>query len=185
MRLSVFFSVSLAVALTLLAILLGACRSGSSVQEDPYERFRVALKPEYQYYLDDLGPVPIYEIEISFDPDESRLTGAAKVQVPNTSEEPWDNLIFRLYPMVEHYGGNMVILNVAVDGQPASFQYTAENTAIQIDLSPSLKPNQNAVVDLAWRLEIPTWSDISSIYALFGTSQDMTSLPLFYPSLSV
>ena len=107
------------------------------------------------------------------------------MQVPNTSDEPWDNLLFRLYPMLEHYGGNMVILNVAVDGQPASFQYTAENTAIQIDLSRSLKPNQSAVVDLTWRLEIPTWSDISSIYALFGTSQDMISLPLFYPSLSV
>ena len=47
--------------------------------------------------------------------------------------------------MLEQYGGNMVILNVAVDGQPASFDYTAETTAIQIDLSRvALKPGQSA-----------------------------------------
>lgn len=177
--------ISFGIALTLLAILLGACRSGVSSPELPYERFRVALKPEYQHYLDDLGPAPVYEMEIEYVRDTSQLTGTAVVQVPNTSEEPWNNIVFRLYPMLEHYGGNMVILNVAVDGQPASFEYTAGNTAIQIDLSSPLKPGRSAIVNLTWRLEIPTWSDVSSIYALFGASQRMISLPLFYPSLSV
>jgi hypothetical protein len=173
------------VALTLLAILIGACRPGTSEPELPYERFRPALKPEYQHYLDDLGPVPVYEIEIAYDQEDAQLTGTAVVQVPNNSEETWDVILFRLYPMLEHYGGNMVILNVAVDGQPASFEYTAENTAIQIDLARTLKPAQTAVVDLSWRLDIPTWADIPTLYALFGKSQEMTSLPLFYPSLSV
>ncbi len=147
--------------------------------------FEARSKPEYQYYLDDLGPVPVYEIEIDYDQENSQITGTAIVQVPNNSEESWDVILFRLYPMLEQYGGNMVILNVAVDGKPASFEYTAENTAFQIDLARTLKPDQSATVDLSWRLEIPTWSDISSIYALFGNSQNMTSLPLFYPSLSV
>jgi len=173
------------VALTLLAILIGACRPGASTPELPYERFRTALKPEYQHYLDDLGPVPVYEIEIAYDQEDAQLTGTAAVQVPNNSGETWDVILFRLYPMLEHYGGNMVILNVAVDGQPASFEYTAETTAIQIDLARTLKPDQTAVVDLSWRLDIPTWSDVPTIYALFGKSQEMISLPLFYPSLSV
>ena len=172
-------------ACVLLAILFTACRSFEPQPADPYERFRPALKSEYQNYLDELGPVPIYDIEVTYDDEENRLVGQASIEVPNYSAEPWNDLLFRLYPMLEQYGGNMVLQRVAVNGQPASFIYKRENTAIEVDLNDTLQPGDTAVVDLAWRLEIPNWSDISSIYALFGSSQDMTALPLFYPSLAV
>ena len=172
-------------AFILLAILLTACRSPEPQPVDTYERFRPALKSEYQHYFDELGPVPIYDIEVTYDAVENRLVGQASIEIPNYSAEPWNDLLFRLYPMLEQYGGNMVLQRIAVNGQPASFIYKRENTAIEVDLNETLQPGDTAVVDLAWRLEIPTWSDISSIYALFGSSQDMTALPLFYPSLSV
>jgi aminopeptidase N len=38
---------------------------------------------------------------------------------------------------------------------------------------------------MTWKLTIPSWPDTSSVYALFGRSQQMTSLPLFYPALAV
>ncbi len=105
--------------------------------------------------------------------------------VPNTTTDPWKNLIFRLYPMLDHYGGEMVVQSALVNGKPAPFVYTDDKTAIRIDLDRPLLPNREVAVDLAWRLEIPKWTDQASVYALFGRSQQMVSLPLFYPSLAV
>ncbi len=88
-----FFAFS--VALTLLAILIGACRPGTSAPELPYERFRPALKPEYQHYLDDLGPVPVYEIEIAY------MTGIVPVDASSTDEagRPIDGEVDPAWPV--------------------------------------------------------------------------------------
>ncbi|HAJ35244.1 MAG TPA: hypothetical protein DCL15_06080, partial [Chloroflexi bacterium] len=121
----------------------------------------------------------------TLDPAALKLTGRATVVVPNTSIDPWTYLVFRLYPMLPHYGGNMVIQSALVNGRPATFVYTNDNTALRIDLDEPLLPDRSVTVDLTWRLEIPSWTDQSAIYALFGRSQQMISLPLFYPSLAV
>jgi aminopeptidase N len=72
-----------------------------------------------------------------------------------------------------------------VGGEPATFVYTNDNTALRIDLDTPLLPGQAVTVGLTWRLEIPSWTDQPAVYALFGRSQEMISLPLFYPSLAV
>ena len=182
------FWMSSALGLALLAVLLllNSCGSAdAAARPDPYARYRPALKPEFQKELDTLVPVPQYIIEATLDPDELKLTGRASVVVPNTSIDPWTYLVFRLYPMLEHYGGNMVIQSALVDGKPATFVYTNDNTALRIDLDAPLLPEQSVTVDLTWRLEIPSWTDQSAMYALFGRSQQMISLPLFYPALAV
>jgi aminopeptidase N len=183
-----FLWMSSALSLALLAVLLllNSCGSAdAAARPDPYARYRPALKPEFQQELDTLGPAPEYTIEATLDPDELKLTGRASVVVPNTSIDPWTYLVFRLYPMLEHYGGNMVIQSALVDGRPATFVYTNDNTALRIDLDEPLLPDQRVTVDLTWRLEIPSWTDQPAIYALFGRSQQMISLPLFYPALAV
>lgn len=177
---------SLLLGLSLLAgLLLAACSSEPTVPVDPYAPFRAAMRPESQALLDDLGPVPVYAMEITVDKELNKLNGTARIQIPNNSTEPWSNLVFRLYPMLEQYGGYLVMQGVTVNDRPATFIYTTENTALQIDLTTPLLPGEEVAVQLLWELTIPTWSDISSTYKLFGTSQNMTSLPLFYPSLAV
>lgn len=167
-------------------LLLGGCgASDADARPDPYARYRPALKPEFQKELDELGPAPHYTIDATLDPEELKLTGSAIIDVPNTSIDPWTHLVFRLYPMLKHYGGNMVIQSALVNGEPATFVYTNDNTALRIDLARPLLPAQNATVTLTWRLEIPSWTDQPAVYALFGRSQQMISLPLFYPSLAV
>lgn len=173
-------------ALFALLLLLNSCGSAdAAARPDPYARYRPALKPEFQKELDELGPAPQYDIAATLDPAELKLTGRASIVVPNTSIDPWTYLVFRLYPMLEHYGGNMVIQSALVEGRPATFVYTNDNTALRIDLDKPLLPDRSVTVELTWRLEIPSWTDQSAIYALFGRSQQMISLPLFYPSLAV
>lgn len=177
---------AIALALVALLLLLNGCGSAdAAARPDPYARYRPALKPEFQKELDELGPAPQYDIEATLDPEELKLTGRASIVVPNTSIDPWTHLVFRLYPMLEHYGGNMVIQSALVAGRPATFVYTNDNTALRIDLDKPLLPDRSVTVELTWRLEIPSWTDQSALYALFGRSQQMISLPLFYPSLAV
>lgn len=165
---------------------LTACSSSAATAgADPNALYRPALKPEFQSDLDDYGPMPRYSISATLDVDNLVLTGTASIFVPNTSPDPWNNLIFRLYPMLQHYGGNMVVMSALVNGKPATFDYTDENTALRVNLDRPLLPQKSTTVQLSWRLEIPHWTDSGSVYALFGKSQDMISLPLFYPSLSV
>ena len=49
--------------------------------------------------------------------------GPARVRVPNTSDDPWTHLVFRLYPALPHYGGEFSIQNVTVEGSTAPFVY--------------------------------------------------------------
>ena len=165
---------------------LAAC-SDPGPPVDPYARFRPAMRAEFQSDLDELGLVPVYNIEISVDDAQNVLTGTAHIDVPNVSPHLWDHLIFRLYPMLPHFGGTMAIQKVLVDDQITSFVYQpgTGKSALRVSLPDRLRPSQSAQVFLEWKLEIPTWSNSSEVYALFGSSQEMTSLPLFYPALAV
>lgn len=173
--------------LLLTLLLLAVACSAAPVEQDPYARFRPAMKSNAQAQLDALGPVPIYELTVQLEPTLDVLNGSARIHVPNYSRDVWSYLLFRLYPMLEQYGGYMIIQNVVIDDRPTSFIYHpgTEQTAVRISLPEPLRPGQAVDLTINWQLEIPTWQDTSSIYALFGNSQGMTSLPLFYPSLSV
>ena len=118
--------------------------------------------------------------------DLNYLQGSAHIRVPNTSADPWTYLIFRLYPELEHYGGEFSIQNAAVEGSTTPFTYLEQKTAVRVELPRALLRGQTATVFLSWRLEIPQWgADTDGAYRLFGYSQDILSLPLFYPSLAV
>jgi hypothetical protein len=174
--------------LLLAASLLALTACGSSAAPaaaDPVALYRPALKPEFQSDLDGAAQMPRYTISATVDVDALVLTGTAQIVIPNTSPDPWPHLVFRLYPMLEHYGGNLVVMSALVNSKPGTFDYTNDNTALRVDLDRPLLPKQSVTVQLSWRLDIPQWADQSSVYALFGRSQEMLSLPLFYPSLAV
>ncbi len=168
------------------SLLLAACGSSSAPAEaDPLALYRPALKSEFQSDLDMQAFMPRYAISATLDVESLILTGTAQIVVPNSSPDPWPRIVFRLYPMLQHYGGNLVVMSALVNGKPATFDYTNDNTALRVDMDRPLLPKQEATVQLSWRLEIPQWTNQSSVYALFGRSQEMISLPLFYPSLAV
>ncbi len=172
-------------ALALCALLLASCGSGGEAEADPEALYRAALRPEAEGVLEALGDAPRYEITVEIDDALENLLGTATVHVPNSSQDPWSTLLFRLYPVINHYGGTMTLQSVTVDGQPTNFVYAAETTAVEVLLAQPLLPGRSVSVGLSWKLTIPRWSDSPSMYVLFGTSQQMTSLPLFYPSLAV
>ena len=177
---AVLFALMFAAALLTALFVLAACgASAPAAADDPWARFRPALKPEFQQDFDLAATMPVYDIDATLDVEALQLNGAAHVRVPNQSSDPWTKLVFRLYPMLEHYGGEMVVQSTLVDGRPAAFVYTNDNTALEVSLDRPLVPGKTVDLDLAWRLSIPSWTDSSSLYRLFGRSQKMISLPLF------
>ena len=130
--------------------------------------------------------MPHYEIEFTLSEDLLFLQGSAHIRVPNNSADPWTHLVFRLYPALDHYGGDFSIQNVTVEGRTVPFIYLEQNTAIRVELPRALLRGQTKTVYVSWLLRIPHWNaDTSGAYRLFGYSQDFVSLPLFYPSLAV
>jgi len=180
-----FLSCSLGLFLGMGLLALTSCMTPTAA--DPYAPFRPALKPAFQSDLDELGPVPTYRISVTLSANTDSLRGDATIRVPNSSSDVWDYLVFRLYPMLEQYGGLMTVQNTNVAGRPTSFIYQpgTERTALRVSLPEPLRPGDHVDVRLAWQIDIPSWQDASGVYALFGKSQQMVSLPLFYPSLAV
>jgi hypothetical protein len=177
----------LAIAGVLLMLLLtaGGCSRRNQPEVDPLAPYRAGVKDAFQSDIDLVHSAPRYAIDVTVDPSYELLTGTATISIVNTSPDPWRHLVFRLYPMLEHYGGEMTLLSALVNDGPSSFIYQADNTALRVNLPAPLPTGEEAVVGLSWKLTIPKWSDSSTVYALFGNSQGMTSLPLFYPSLAV
>lgn len=176
------------VLLSALLLLLNACGSQAV---DPLNRFRPAMRTEFQDDVSTLATAPRYAMSIELFPEENRLIGSMRVSLVNQSEEPWHQLVFRLYPELRDYGGNLVVSSAIVSGptyrtpQVLLPNYQANNTVLSLLLPDFLRAGESINVDLTWTLEYPTWEDASTVYALFGKSQEMISLPLFYPSLAV
>jgi len=178
---------SIAIALALLLLLLAACTHEDA--SNPLARFAPAMRPPFQAQVSTLDKLPRYAITVTLDVISATLIGQQQVHVVNTSPDPWPTLVFRLYPMLTQYSGGlqnvMVIHRAAINGKTINISYVAHNTAIELLLPEVLRPNEAVDVTLRWQVNIPKWSDESGAYVLFGQSQQMISLPLFYPTLAV
>lgn len=166
-------------------LILSACGGNESRNVDPYAPYRPALKSEFQRDFDLMDKAPRYHLTVALTSSTELLIGTADIEVTNYSPDPWRYLIFRLYPALPQYGGEMSIQSVSVDNQPTNFVYQAENSAVRVNLAETLEPDERVRVRFTYRLLIPQWSDSPGVYALYGRSQQMTTLPLFYPSLAV
>lgn len=166
-------------------LVLSACSRGQTTNVDPYARYRPALKPEFQGDFALMDKAPRYYLNVALTTTGESLVGTAEIDVTNYSPDPWRYLVFRLYPSLPQYGGEMLIQSVAVEAQPTNFEYQAQNSAVRVTLAKTLNPDDQVRVRFTYRLAIPQWSDSPGVYALYGRSQQMTTLPLFYPSLAV
>ncbi len=178
----------LSVGLTLMLWLLlaGCAWNEPPPAPDPWEPFRPGLRPQDGSMALAWETFPRYDLDIRLADDGRLLTGTGQIRVPNPGPDPWTSLVFRLYPNLDHYGGLLQVQSVAVDGRPMNFLYQAADTAIRIELPQVLLPGEQTTVQVGWSLAIPEWADDTpAAYRLFGISQGMTSLPLFYPSLAV
>jgi hypothetical protein len=142
------------------------------------------LKPEFAADVDVVPNATRYFLKVRLEPGTPpRLDGVARVLFTNTDDISLDELVFRLYPNLPSYGGDMSVDQVIVDDRPAASRLTESNTVLRIPLSPALSPGQRVDVSLHYSVKIPT--DDSHGYAVFAYANGIYALAGFYPTLPV
>ncbi|MDY7040843.1 MAG: M1 family metallopeptidase [Chloroflexota bacterium] len=165
------------VLLLVLGGLLPACRSAP----DPLDAYRLALVSSAQDDLGALADLPRYDITLTVHLERLLVSGRETVQYTNVTGAPLEEIVFRLYPNLPHYGGRMTVTTVQVDDQPVTAITGAEDTALRVPLPTPLLPGRGVEIELDFTVEVqPVSGD-----TVFGVGQDILSLPDCYPLLAV
>jgi hypothetical protein len=165
-------------ALLLVAVLLAACGK-DAIRAEPTEVAPTATPTPTPRPL---GRFPEYQIEARLDPAMRQVTGYQVLLFPNHTGQVLEELVFRLYPNLPQYGGQMTVGDVRVDGEVVATSLRAEGTSLAVALPHPLAPETGVEVKLAYQVEIPVKE---AGYALFAVSQGVWSVPDAYPLLAV
>lgn len=175
----------LGVLCSLLCVALVAC---APAMPEPLQEVRPSetpLQPTATEAIptpETIARFPEYRLALTLYPEQRRLAGRQQVMVPNHTGVALDEIVFRLYPNLPQYGGQMTISSLSVDGQQATPTLRAQDTALAVPLSQALPPEDSVVIDLSFEIQIP---EKDSGYALFAYSQDIWSVPDGYALLAV
>ncbi len=138
-----------------------------------------AMRPAFVGDLEAIGPVSRYRIELTVEPELSRLLGQQSVHFVNNDSATLDALYFRLFPNLPGYGGEMTVSNLRVAGQPAEGSLSVDDTALRVPLSPPLPAGGEVTVELDFAVTIPQTAGEG--YGQFIYSQDVMALANFFP----
>jgi hypothetical protein len=151
---------------------------------DPFFHYRATLQPAAQSDIEAVGPLPRYHITAQLSEDGARLVGVEQVIIPSPKPE----IVFRLYPNLDNYGGTMRVTSAQIDGIPVEVNSIADDTAIQLTApaaeNGTLPEEVTARLNFAVNLNSQPGVDVSN-YTLFGWDGPILSLPGFYPTLAV
>lgn len=125
---------------------------------------------------------PRYEINVTLDTDALTLAGTETVQFTNRTGLALQRICFRLYPNVLRSGSPLSVSHVTTNGMRVEFLVTNADTVLEIHCDPPVEPDQIVELDITFSLGIP---DDASGWVLLGRSQNIISLPDFYPILAV
>ncbi len=151
---------------------------------DIFEVYGPALLPAFQADLD-----PLYRtfydmsVTLSVDDEAARFRGTVAVQVSNTSEDAWESVVFRLYPNLESYGGQMTVENVTVEGAPVTPRLDSTETILEIPLPEAAAPGETFHLSLDF--ETTLTAGVEALYNQFSYLDGVLAAPDFYPILSV
>ena len=125
---------------------------------------------------------PRYEIDVTLDADARTLAGSETVYFTNRSDAPLKDICFRLYPNILQPNSPLSVPSVTTNGLRVDFEVTGADTVLEIHCDPPIEPEQVAILDIKFSLDIP---EVSEGWVLLGYSQGIFSLPDFYPILAV
>jgi hypothetical protein len=121
---------------------------------------------------------PVYRLELTLSDDLLSLEGTANVFVTNTSDDVWNEIVFRLYPNA--LGSDMRVTETRVNNVEVATELAVKNTVLRVPVS--LEPNVGTIVILHYTLELS--AEVHS-YGRLAKYQDVLSLSHAYPTLSV
>lgn len=176
--------VTLASFLALFA-LAPAVHSQGGDQADWPAVYHPALLPAFAGDMARHASAPRYALALTIAQDdaETYITGEARVTVTNRHAVPLDSLVFRLYPNLPSYGGEMNVRAATVDGAPVEPLLDNTRTVLTVPLPAPLAPGGGAQVGLTYSIGIV--HERFRLYGQFGYLDGVLALPNAYPMLAV
>ena len=139
------------------------------------------MRPEFAADVSGLSTAPRYSIALAVDLDAMQAAGREQVRYTNTDARSLSEIYFRLFPSAPGFGGAMTVTRVAVGGELMTPQLEQQGTALKVPVT--LAPGALADITLEFTVSIPR--DPTAGYAMFGSTNGMTTLPDFYPVIPV
>lgn len=143
--------------------------------------FKKGLIPSAQPVLGQLPGASIYHIDLHISGDMAYLTGKEEVRYTNREDEPLTQIYFRLFPSLA--GGPATVLEMFVNDRPVEPVYELQNSAVRVPLDSPLRPGEQVVLRLGFRVEIPRQE--GGNYGTFAYARGVLALAHVYPMIPV
>ncbi|NLX10599.1 MAG: M1 family metallopeptidase [Chloroflexi bacterium] len=150
------------------------------------EAYRPAMLPDFVPDMAAYEDAPRYTIDLAIAIDEQgvTLTGSQSVIYTNrTGSTPLDEIVFRLYPNLESYGGEMQIGAVTANGEAVDPALDETRSVLRVPLAAALEPGDRLTIKLDYTIVVVP--GLSRLYAQFSYLDGVLALPNAYPVLSV
>jgi aminopeptidase N len=145
-----------------------------------------ALLPDFVGDMAAHADAPRYLIDLNLDitPDQATLTGHQMVVYTNrTPGTSLDQVVFRLYPNLETYGGDMQVSHVNVDGVAVEPGLDETRSVLKVVLPTPLEPGAGVTLDMDFTITV--YEGRERMYSQFSYLAGVLALPNAYPMLSV
>jgi hypothetical protein len=155
---------------------------GDPVGLETYEQaMRAGLEADAAEYGDEAQ----YQVSLiaSRDTDPLCISGAERVTYRNTTGQPLNEVVFRLYPNALDGGAELIVHQVSANETQAQGELSERRTTLTVQLPDALPPGETAALDLVFTLTLPDDSQIG--YGRMANTQGIVMLSSFLPMLSV
>lgn len=158
---------------------------GTRAQSDWTAPYRPAMRPEFAGTMAAYASAPRYTIaaDLTVTPEQAALAGHQAVVYTNRTTVALDQIVFRLYPNLESYGGAMEVNHITAGGTPVEPALDETRTILTVPLPQPLGPGQNVTLEMDFSVSVQAGSE--PLYGQFSDLDGILSLPEAYPVLSV
>lgn len=169
--------------LLVLVIVISSGGALSARAQNPL--YAPALLPAYQPEMNAHPNAPRYSIDLTLDltEDAARVTGQQTVLYTNQTGIPLTEIVFRLYPNLNSYGGDMIVSAVTVGGESVEPVLDATRSILAVPLRTQLAPGAQTVIAMQFLIMIT--ANRAQLYGQFSYQDGVLSLPNAYPMLAV
>lgn len=180
-----FFQILLVTACLMALIYLPTYAQDGGQNSDPVTYFGPAMQPEFQADIAAFPNAPLITLNAAFTVDEQQavIAGNLSVLYTNQSTDPLTEIVFRLYPNLPTYGGQMTVGNTQVNGAPVVSELDGTSTVLSVPLPQTLAAGEQATVSLDFSSTV--FAEQLHLYAQYSYLGGNLALPNFFPVLSV
>lgn len=153
--------------------------------DDRLDYYGVAMQAEFREDIAAFPNAPSYTLDVTLlvAPDQATIGGQLRVQYTNRSPDRLDDIVFRLYPNLETYGGTLNVATVFVEGLAVMPAYDETRTVIRVPLPQALLPDASTQIEMNFSAKV--LANDRRLYNQFSYLNGALALPNFFPLLSV